>query len=55
MWDIIHTVVVAFTFEKYVVMESEEYVEIGMRLLGGSVGTSITATVTPIGHSAMGK
>jgi len=51
----VHTVVVAFTFEKYVVMESEEYVEIGIRLLGGSVGTSITANITTIEHSAMGK
>lgn len=44
-----------FTLEQYNVMESEDYVEIGVMFLGGTSNTPITLIVTPIEQSALGR
>ena len=41
----------SFTSERYFAMESVRYVEIGLMLSGGTIGTNLTVTILPAEQS----
>lgn len=55
MLTYIFTALLNFTSQKYFVMESTGYAEIGVWLSGGTISSALTVTVTLNEQTALGK